>query len=186
MIIGVIYLIIVLYFIRTNAFFGVFRDNSLNHKTISILFLLKALAIPAMYLLYWYLYGGIESFDAGVFYHDSAELNQFAKKHPFEYIKAMLGLQNDESGSFFFEHYIKNTFNWDNGRNTRFFYNDNRVVIRLHSIVHFFAFQSYFVHALFSCFLSFIGIFCLYRSFKILLIILLILFDGILEMERHN
>jgi hypothetical protein len=166
MIIGAVYLILFILLIRYNAFFGWFKDEVLSGSKLAIVFFLKALAVPVMYLLYSKLYGGIENFDSGVFFHDAAELNRLALRYPMEYLKAMAGLQDDSAGSFFFEQYTKNTFNWDNGRIRILFYNDNRIVIRLHSIIHFFAFGSYFVHALFSCFLSYLGIFWIYRSLK--------------------
>lgn len=161
-----LYLLLLFFLIRYNAFFGLFKDESLHKKKLSTLFFLKALAVPAIYLLYSHFYGGIENFDSGVFYRDARELNRLALEHPTEYLKAMFGLQDDSTGSFFFEQYISKTNNWDNGRIRILFYNDNRVVIRLHSLIHFLAFDSYFVHALFSCFLSYIGLFWMYRSLR--------------------
>lgn len=161
-----VYLFVLLVLIRYKGFFGLFKDESLDTKKLSVIFFLKALAVPAIYLLYSHFYGGIENFDSGVFYRDARELNRLAWEHPTEYLKAMLGLQDDSTGSFFFEHYTSKTSNWDNGRIRILFYNDNRVVIRLHSLIHFIAFESYFVHALFSCFLSFIGLFWIYRSLR--------------------
>ena len=148
------------------GFFGLFRDESISTKKFGMFFLLKALAVPVFYLLYKYVYGGIENFDAGIFYHDAEILNAYAKRHPSSYLEVMLGLQDDSPSSFFYENCIQQTTNWDNGRIRIFFYNDNRIVIRLHSLFHFIAFGSYLVHALFNCFLSFIGCFFIYKSFK--------------------
>lgn len=131
------------------------------------MFLLKILAVPTYYLMYSYFYGGIDQYDSGVFFRDASELHRFGKEHPFEYLKALLGLQDDSSSSFFFKNYTCHASNWDNGRIRILFYNDNRIVIRIHSMVHFIAFGSYFVHALFSCFLSFLGCFWIYRSIKV-------------------
>jgi len=83
-----------------------------------------------------------------------------------EYLKMLVGLQDDSQGSFFFKTCIDTTYNWDNGPVKDFLYNDNRIVIRIHSLLHFIAFGSYFVHALFSCFFSFIGLFFIYRAFR--------------------
>jgi len=161
-----VYLFLIIFLIRYNAFFGLFKDKVLNKTTFSVLFFLKAMAVPAMYILYSNFYGGIENFDSGVFYRDAVELNRLAWEHPKEYLKALFGLQDDSTGSFFFNQYTSKTSNWDNGRIRILFYNDNRIVIRLHSVLHFIAFQSYFVHALFSCFLSYIGIFWIYRALR--------------------
>jgi hypothetical protein len=112
------------------------------------------------------MYGGIDNLDAGKFYHDSVILNDLAYKNVGEYMKMLFGLQDDSEGSYFFKTCIDTTHNWSNGQVKDFFYNDNRVVIRIHSLLHFIAFKSYFVHALFSCFLSFTGLFFIYRTFK--------------------
>lgn len=141
-------------------------DEVLKGKQLSLLFFLKLLAIPTYYLMYKYFYGGIEQFDSGVFFRDAAELNRFGKEHPADYLRALLGLQDDSNTSYFFKNYISRSNNWDNGRVRILFYNDNRIVIRLHSLIHFLAFGSYFVHALFSCFLSFLGSFWIYSSIK--------------------
>lgn len=47
-----------------------------------------------------------------------------------------------------------------------YLYNDNRILIRINSVLNFFANDSYFTLALFNCFIGFIGIYFLYRSFK--------------------
>ncbi len=166
MIVSVIYLLIILFLIYKNNFFGLFKDGNINSKTFIFLFLLKVLAIPVFYIVYKKLYGGLEKFDAGKFYTDSKILNDFAKADPLEYIKLLFGLQDESPGTVLYDKYIVNTFQWDNGRLKDYLYNDNRVVIRLHSLIHFISFNSYYVHALLSCFLSFIGITYLYKALK--------------------
>lgn len=166
MIVFSIYLLLLLFLLQYNAFFGLFKDGVLSKRTLTLVFFFKAMAVPVMYALYSFFYGGIDYSDSGVFYRDASILNDLAHEHPLEYLKAMFGLQDDSNGSFFFEHYTSKTSNWDNGRIRILFYNDNRVVIRLHSVIHFVAFQSYFVHALFSCFLSYLGLFWIYRSLR--------------------
>ncbi|MES2679943.1 MAG: hypothetical protein V4635_08670 [Bacteroidota bacterium] len=163
---AVIYLLVFLLFIYKIRFFGLFKDEQLSPRQFTAFFFLKSLAIPVFCLVYDKMYGGIEKFDAGIFYSDARALNQLAWLDLSEYFKALFGLQNDAPGSYFYDHCLIYTQNWDNGKLKDFFYNDNRLVIRLHSILHFIAFDSYFVHALFNCFLSFTGIFFLYKSFK--------------------
>ncbi|MGZ3898756.1 MAG: hypothetical protein ACXVNQ_00415 [Bacteroidia bacterium] len=129
-------------------------------------FILKILAVPAFYLFFKISYGGITKLDAGKFYADSVVMNNLAYLDFTEYLKMLFGLQDDSEGSWFFKTCIDTTNNWDNGPVKDFLYNDNRVVIRIHSLLHFIAFGSYFVHALFSCFLSFIGLTFIYKTFK--------------------
>lgn len=112
------------------------------------------------------MYGGLEKFDAGKFYADAATINSYAYAEPFGYLKLLLGLQDESPGTNLFDGYLVHTTQWDNGRLKEYLYNDNRIVIRIHSLLHFIAFNSYYVHALLSCFLSFIGITFLYRSIK--------------------
>jgi len=161
-----IYLLIFLLLIYVNGFFKLFSDETLSKKTFSVAFLLKALAVPVFYFLYVKMYGGIDDFDAGKFYHDAKIMNDLAYKNFPEYLKMLFGLQDDLPGSYFYNTSIETTYNWDNGKLKDFFYNDNRVVIRIHSVLHFIAFNSYFVHALFSCFFSFIGFTFIYKALK--------------------
>ena len=166
MLVALIYLLLFLFLVYRNGFFGTFKDERISTARFAFLFFFKALAIPAFALVYNKFYGGLELFDAGVFYSDAKAVNALAYLSPAEYLKLMFGLQDDSEGSYVYEHCLVNTLDWDNGKVVDFFYNDNRVVIRLHSLIHFIAFDSYYVHALFNCFLSFIGVFFLYRAFR--------------------
>jgi hypothetical protein len=160
-----IYLILLLLLIRYNGFFGIFNDSKITRRQFGLFLFLKALAIPVFYILYQKMYGGIEKFDAGKFYHDAKIINGIATKDFALYLRILFGLQNDSPLSYDFL-MLTDTVNWDNGIVKDFLYNDNRVLIRVHSVVHFIAFNSYFVHALFSCFLSYIGIVFLYKTLQ--------------------
>ena len=164
--VAVIYLVLLLFLIYRTGSFGMIRDDRISATQFTWLFLLKALAVPVFSLVYAKFYGGVEGLDAGVFYKDAKAVHAFALSDPGAYLKLMFGLLDDSEGSYVYRHCLVHTQNWDNGKIRDFFYNDNRIVIRLHSLIHFIAFNSYFVHALLSCFLSFIGIVYLYKSFK--------------------
>lgn len=166
MLAALIYLLLFLFLIHRSGFFGIFKDERVSTTRFAVLFFAKALAVPAFALVYAKFYGGLERFDAGVFYSDAKAVNALAYLNPGEYLKLMFGLQDDSEGSYVYKYCLVNTLDWDNGKIADFFYNDNRVVIRLHSLLHFIAFDSYYVHALFSCFLSFTGVFFLYRAFQ--------------------
>lgn len=162
----VIYAALLTWLIYKNRVFGLFSDPNISTKFLLVLFFLKLLAVPAFYLFFKISYGGIEKLDAGKFYHDSVVMNELAYTNFGEYFKMLFGMQDDSQGSFFFKNCIDTTYNWDNGPVKDFFYNDNRVVIRIHSVLHFIAFNSYFAHALFDCFASFIGLFLIYKTLK--------------------
>lgn len=161
-----LYLLAFLVLIYKTNFFGIIKDQSISPKTFAVLFLLKILAIPAFILIYKRYYGGLENFDAGNFYQDAKAVNAFGRHHFLEYLKMLFGLQDDNEGSFCYTNCLVNTRNWDNGRIRDFLYNDNRIVIRIHSLLQFISFDSYSVHALFSCFFSFVGSVYLFKSIK--------------------
>ncbi len=166
MIAAIAYLLLFLVLIYKTNFFRIIKDEAVTSKTFSFLFLLKALSIPVYVFIYKHFYGGLENFDAGIYYQDAKAVNAFAHEHFFEYLKMMFGMQDDNEGSFCYTNCLVNTKNWDNGRIDDLLYNDNRIVIRIHSLIHFIAFNSYYVHALFSCLFSFIGSVFLYKSIK--------------------
>ena len=163
---AILYLLLFLLLIYKTNFFGLFADDKITPGVLTLIFFIKSLAIPTFYIVYKNVYGGIEKFDAGIFYNDARAINNLAWINLGEYVKVVLGLQDDSPGSYFYTHGTINTLNWDNGKLKDFFYNDNRIVIRLHSILHFIAFGSYAVHALFTCFISYVGTFYLYKTFK--------------------
>jgi hypothetical protein len=165
-IITILYFLIIVFLIYRNGFFGVIKDKHISSFQFILLFTFKCLAIPVFYWVYQTYYGGLKNFDAGKFFDDSKVINSIAYSHPLEYLKLLFGLQADQEGTFLYENFIKYTANWDEGNSWRLFFNDNRTIIRFHSIIHFISFNTYAVHALVSCFLSFIGTVFIYRSFK--------------------
>ncbi len=166
MIIAGVYLLIILFFIYKNGLFGIFVDKSISPLQFTVFFVLKCLAIPVFYYIYQFYYGGIENYDAGNFLKDSKIINSIFYESPFEYIKLMFGLENDAENTELYSKFISHTNNWDEGRSWRLFFNDNRSLLRIHSLIHFISFNSYYVHALFSCLFGYIGIALMYRSLK--------------------
>lgn len=165
MIAFVAYLLLITGLIYYTGFFKLLNDTAISRKQITFLFLVKVLAVPAFYLVYERVYGSVDKFDSGKFFHDARILNGIAFTDFGTYLKILFGLQNEHTGSYDFL-VLSNTLNWDNGIGEDYLYNDNRVVIRIHSLIHFIAFDSYFVHGLFNCLLSFIGMVYLLKTFK--------------------
>ncbi len=166
MIVAFIYFLAIVFLIYKNAFFGIFKDSTISTSKFLLLFIIKCIAIPVFYFIFKKYYGGIEYYDAGGFFRDAKTINDLAFSNFSEFFKLMIGLQDESEGSFLFDNYITRTNNWDEGMSNRLIFNDNRTVIRVHAIIHFISFNSYFVHALFSCFFSFIGITFIYKSIK--------------------
>jgi hypothetical protein len=111
------------------------------------------------------LYGTIYHSDTGNFFRDSGIIHNIAFSNFGEFVKLMFGFQEDGQGSYIFENFLGPTTTWDKTTN-EILYNDNRLILRFHALIHFISFGNYFVHALFSCFLSFIGINWIYKTFK--------------------
>lgn len=166
MIAAILYFLVILFLIYKNGFFGIFKDSRITPTQFSLLFIFKCAAIPVFYWVYKKQYGGIDEFDAGLFFRDSKIINGIAYTNFSEYLKLLFGFQDDSEGAYLYTNYLTQTFNWDEGNSWRLFFNDNKTVIRLHSVFHFISFNSYFVHALFSCLLSYIGIAYIYRTIK--------------------
>ena len=165
MILFFIYLIVLCVLIYKTSFFGILKDDVLNNKFFLSIFLIKISALGAFYFLYMKLYGSIQYSDTGNFYRDSLAIHNIAHSNFTEFIKLMFGLSNDGAGSFVFENFLKSTTTWDKAPG-EILYNDNRLMLRMHALIHFISGSNYFVHALFSCFLSLIGINWIYKTFK--------------------
>ncbi len=167
MLIAGLYLLVAIALVLRNGFFGLFSDEQISRGRMAILLVLKACAIPLFYFVYTNYYGGFSQSDTGKFYNDAKILNNCAYKHTAVFVRTLFGFDTGNSIATEEHNYcLAQTQNWETGSAKKFFYNDNRIVIRVHSLLHFIAFDSWFVHAFFSCFLSFTGIFFLYRSVK--------------------
>jgi len=162
----IVYALLLSGLILHNGFFGLFDDPTISRKKFALLLLGKLTAVPLFILVYTKMYGGIENFDTGKFYHDVKVIFDYGKKEPGFLFQLILGLQDDSPGSSDYENALKYTLNWDNGTVKDYMYNDNRILIRSHVVLNFLAFNFYGIHALLSCFLSFIGIVLLYKTFK--------------------
>lgn len=119
----------------------------------SVLFIL----IFSHYYGYGHLYG-----DADNFIRDSKQLADFGIAHPWEYIKLMIGISPEPQ--LFYNSPLVETNIWSYGENGDFM-NDNRLIIRINSIIHFFSFGNIYVHGLVLSFLSFFGLLLIYQTF---------------------
>lgn len=120
--------------------------------------------------------------DIGNFLHDGKVLHVFALENPKEYAQLLVGINADESE--FLARELNETMIWDYGI-TKDHINDNRLIIRINSLIHFISFNNMWIHALVFAFISFIGILFIYRAFvsfvsnKTLLFFALLLFPTV-------
>jgi hypothetical protein len=151
--------------IYKTSLFGILKDDVLNPKFFLASFLIKVTSLAAFYIVYTKLYGSIYYSDTGNFFRDSRIIHNIAFSNFGEFAKLMFGFQDDSEGSYIFENFLGPTTTWDKTTD-EILYNDNRLILRFHALIHFISFNNYFVHALFSCFISFIGINWIYKTFK--------------------
>lgn len=161
-----VYLVGLLLLLHVSSGLGLLKNDPLQLRTFEAAFFFKSLAVPAFYFLYKKAYGGVEGFDAGKFFHDAEIIGRYAYKDPWVYLQLLAGLQNESPTTELYQQCLAHTSNWDNGRMHELFYNDNRIVIRVHSVLSFLSAGSYFVQALFNCFIGFCGILFLYRALR--------------------
>lgn len=167
MILFFIYLSIILFLVYRNNFFGLFYDSVLSTRFYLSALLIKISALVAFYIVYTKVYGTVLYSDTQNFMHDSQILYSVFQWNFTEFVKLMFGVQDDGANTELFQNYLRFTSVWDENKG-EVLYNDNRLMLRAHALLHFISGHNYYVHALFSSFAAFIGINWIYKSFKYL------------------
>ena len=149
----------ILIFIKKSKFF---KNTNLKSTTLYILFFIKLIAAYCLFLVYTRYYTDRSTADIFKYFDDSTWLfkNVFSKS-PVNYFKIILGIHTDQP----YIHYeLKQTQYWFKPHETNVF-NDNRTVIRFNLIIYLISLGYYHIHTLILCFLSFIGITGIYKTF---------------------
>ncbi len=115
-----------------------------------------------IYLFQYYFGEGKLVGDSANFYHDGLVLFEFGKTNPWEYIKLLLGFSSENNPEVL--HHLERTQIWYYGDNGDFI-NDNRLIIKINSLIHFISFREIYSHVIIFSFISFIGIYLIYISF---------------------
>jgi hypothetical protein len=165
---GLVFLLI-LYLIYKNAFWGWVTIPYFKNASLALIFFFKGLGVLTFYAIYQYYYGDIFNFDSGLFFKESKLLNNMAFDNFGAYLKTLFGFQDNYHDNYIYENLIKPTRNWQDGRIDKFFFNDNRTVIRVNSVLHFLAFDNYLILALYNCLISYLGVILLFKSFEVYL-----------------
>ncbi len=167
MIISAIYLVLFCFVIYKTSFFGVLKDEVLNNKFYLLAFLFKVSGITVFYVVYQRFYGGIYYSDTYHFFEDSKVIYSVSKWNFSEFVKLMLGVADESANTELFQKYLHLTGIWDKNPE-ELIYNDNRLIVRLNVLIHFISFGNYFVHALISSLMAFLGINWIYKTFAFL------------------
>jgi len=130
--------------------------------TLSMAFLFKVLAGFCFLYIYTEYYGdGALSADANQFMNESKILNNVFYDSPSNYFKFLFGINDTNE---LVSKYLQSTAHWDMGAQA--IINDNRNILRIHSLIHFFSFNYVSIHILTMCFISLLGIKNIYISIK--------------------
>ena len=144
--IGCLFLVFLLAF----RYWKLLNTSFLNAWLLPIAFSVKV--VVGFYFLYVYseIYGnGALSADAGAFMSESKILNHVFYTNPGDYFKLLFGYGNQTE---LIAHYLTETHHWDAGEQS--IINDNRNIMRIHSIIHFISFNNPAIHLFFMCFVS--------------------------------
>jgi len=145
------------YIIRKWSFF---KSEGIPAAWPTYLFLFKIVAGVILGLIYTYHYTDPKTTDTFKFFNDSTILFQSIWTHPYDFFRMLTGYdaESEELRSYYLR--------MDAWLNTNLLFNDNRTIIRLNAIFHFFSLGYYYIHVVFLNFLSFIGLFSLYKVFE--------------------
>jgi hypothetical protein len=155
-ILTVTYSILFFYFIRKSSFYKI--DNYPSWLP-GIFFLLKCISGILLGIIYTAYYTNHSETDTFKFFTDSKILFDSIYSRPYDFFRMISGIHENDSELL---SYYEKMNSWLN-RNP--FFNDNRTIVRLNAFFRFFSLGYYNVHVIFINFISFTGIFCLYKTF---------------------
>lgn len=140
----------------------VFSVEGLTKRFIIAIFALKVLAGVGLTLIYTYHYTDRHTADVFKYYDDSKHMYDALSESPGDYVKMLTGIGNDTPH---FDRYYSKMLNWKRQFENQV-YNDHQTMIRLNAFLRLFSFGSYHVHTLFMCFLSLLGLVCIYKALQ--------------------
>lgn len=139
---------------------SIFKNSPFSTSSLKFAFSLKVIAGILLFLIYTFYYTDRQTADVFKYYDDGEILGNAATKHPIDFIKIMLGVEDQ----YLKDEYLNKMDYWfrpyDHGLR-----NDNRIVIRINAVLHILSFGNYFLHALIFIFLSFLGLFFMAKLF---------------------
>lgn len=98
--------------------------------------------------------------DSDIYFLDATKLASVAQESPTDYLKLVTGIYPSDAT---YEHYTSHMEYW-NRSYPSIVPNDNRIVIRINSLLTFISFGYYRIHLLFMAFFSFIGLLLIYKT----------------------
>ncbi len=136
------------------------ESQPLGVWTYSFAFTIKVIAGVSFLVIYSLFYGNGElSYDANFFMVDSGILHHVFSESPSDYFKLLFGTGNTEQLTI---QYLQDTTHWDSGESK--IINDNRFVIRIHSLIHFISYGQITIHLMLMCVISTLALKQFYKA----------------------
>ncbi len=136
-----------------------FKQESVSTKTFQVIFLLKLVAGFALFIIYTRFYSDRKFADIFRYYDDSKIMFDAWRHNPYNFFRMLTGYHAADKD---LRPYYDSMLNW---YNSEMIFNDSRTMIRLNALMRFFSLNTYYPHAIFMCFLSFIGLTGLFKIF---------------------
>ena len=155
-----LYTSIFLFLIRKMPFFAL---DGISKNSLSFFFLVKVFFGVALWWIYTYYYTERATADIYKYFDDSKVMYDALWVHPSDYIRMLFGFGNDNP--YFDRVYYTHMNHWYHEFGNTI-YNDNHTIIRFNAFVRIFSFGHYNVHSVFMCFISFIGLTAIYKTFE--------------------
>jgi|GEM_PF-1557243 len=136
----------------------------LTKKIFLLSFVIKLIYGFLFIFIFKYWFGnGILYGDTNNFLNDAKAISLIVSESPLTYFKVLLGGIDDSSPEI--SKFIQQTNIWSYiGKNELL--NDNRLIIKLNSVIHLISNNNVYIHGMIHSFLSFIGIVFIYLSFS--------------------
>lgn len=152
------FLSIIFWIIRKWSFF---HHTTLSYKWIIFLFMSKVAASFCLFFIYtqYYPNNRLEN-DIFKYYDDGQIMFQAIHHSPSNYLRMLTGI-GDNKVEIYEKYYKKMNF-WIKPYDYEVV-NENKTIIRLNAFISLFSLQNYFIHTLIFVFLSFIGLFALFK-----------------------
>ena len=144
------------YIIRKSNFF---KSDVIAPWLLAVFFILKCASGIILGLVYTLYYTNHNDTDTFKFFTDSKIMFDSIYTHPYDFFRMFTGINEKSPDTY---PYFLKMNSW---LNTNPGVNDNKTIIRMNAFFRFFSLGYYNVHVVFLNFLSFTGLFCLYKTF---------------------
>jgi hypothetical protein len=153
--------------------FPLFSKSNLKTSVLLGVFYLKVLSGIAITIIYTYYYKDRSTSDIYKYFDDAKIICSAIKEQPKVYLELVFGLNENSPEHIKYTSQMRNWSsldeNWLNYTKTKDtnFFNSNRIVTRINAVLIPISNENIFIHVLFFSFLSFIGLFYLYKQISI-------------------